>query len=146
MWKRVDQAVNNAQLMHKKLEKNNNFIVYPHQSFANVCFWLKPIWLKSKINTPHELEPHQDEINSYTIKIKQIMLQRGLMIINYQPVKSYPNGFRMIFINPDLREKDIDIIINEFETLQNICHNTDKDLSLEKKSMNYNEENLSTNW
>jgi hypothetical protein len=50
----------------------------------------------------------------------------------------------MIFINPVITEKDIDIIINEFETIQEEMSQS-KTLSLEKTKNYKNEADLNTN-
>lgn len=49
-------------------------------------------------------------------KIKARMIQKGSVMMTYQPRKNLPNFFRMTFITPTT-EKDIDWLLDEIETL-----------------------------
>lgn len=137
MWERVDIAISNARYMYSELSKNSNFIVYSSQSYSNVCFWLLPKNSKNTITRIDDLLMHDTEINKFTIAVKYKMLQWWNMMINYQPIKWYPNAFRMIFINPSITFKDIDNIIKQLETLAQTIDIDNKEINLELEKSFY---------
>ena len=54
-------------------------------------------------------------------KIKEMMVKEGSMMISYQPLTQYNvlNCFRIVFINPNLRKKDLHNVINLLEAYYN---------------------------
>ena len=45
------------------------------------------------------------------------MMEKGSLMVGYQPLGNLPNFFRMIVSNPALVRSDIDFILDEIEKL-----------------------------
>ena len=50
-------------------------------------------------------------------KIKAKMMEKGTMMVGYQPLGDLPNFFRIVLTNPCLSTEDIDFFLDETERL-----------------------------
>ena len=55
-------------------------------------------------------------LTKVAVQIKARMIQKGSVMMTYQPRKELPNFFRMTFITPTT-EKDVDWLLDEIEIL-----------------------------
>jgi len=46
-------------------------------------------------------------------KIKAMMLEKGTLMVGYQPLGNLPNFFRIVLTNPCLSTEDIDFFLDE---------------------------------
>jgi len=49
--------------------------------------------------------------------IKAMMMEKGTVMVGYQPLGSKPNFFRMIVSNPASTRLDIDFLLDEIEKM-----------------------------
>lgn len=79
---------------------------------TNVCFWYVP---PSKRNLDdNELKTALDKIAP---KVKENMVRKGSMLITYQPLREYPNFFRLVLQNSGVTENDVLFFVEEIERL-----------------------------
>jgi len=45
--------------------------------------------------------------------IKAMMMEKGTMMVGYQPLGNLPNFFRIVLTNPCLSTKDVDFFLDE---------------------------------
>ena len=45
------------------------------------------------------------------------MMNKGTLMVGYQPVGDIPNFFRNIISNPGVQKKDVDFLLDEMERL-----------------------------
>lgn len=111
--KDVDKAYFLAHKFKEKINKHKKFkLVINNTQGTNICFWYIPQ------NEQFNLS-NSKKINMIAPKIKEYMLKTGKILISYQPLESMrlPNFFRIVFINPELEENDLDKIIITFDEL-----------------------------
>ena len=48
-----------------------------------------------------------------TAVVKQRMMSRGNVLVNYQPRQGLPNFWRMVFTNPDATVEDLAFVLDE---------------------------------
>jgi len=51
--------------------------------------------------------------------IKALMMEKGSLMVGYQPLGKLPNFFRVVVSNPALVERDIDFMFEEIARLGN---------------------------
>ena len=81
-----------------------------------MLFWWVPPALR-----PFALE-HADaatraRVHALTPAIKLGLRARGRVMLNFSPIDGGPNCFRMLFMNPDVRREDIDVVLAEIEAV-----------------------------
>ena len=52
-------------------------------------------------------------------RLKAAMVASGTMMISYQPLRNFPNFFRMVTVSPSADEADMDFVLDELERLGN---------------------------
>ena len=82
-----------------EIEKDNMFKLVCYPEYLNICFWFNPTKLES------------NDLNTYTIKIRNKMIKRGYMMIGIHIVYDLPYFFRIVIIN----EIDPIKILNEIK-------------------------------
>ena len=50
-------------------------------------------------------------------RLKAMMMEKGSMMIQYQPLGDLPNFFRIAFSNPAISTSDVDFVIEEIVRL-----------------------------
>lgn len=105
---RVDHAVTLAELCARKLEGDPRFALAAPPSWVNVCFW----WVPPALRPLDRARPGVDAtLHALAPAIKAQMLDEGATMLGYQPIAGAPNCFRLLFINPAVREDDIDAVL-----------------------------------
>ncbi|XP_033758274.1 glutamate decarboxylase 1-like [Pecten maximus] len=98
-------------LMNKIRERPNFKLVNNEVQGPNVCFWYIP---ESIAEDP---DRYQDELGKVAPRLKAAMMEKGSMMLAYQPLLDLPNFFRVAISNPALQESDLDFVIDELELL-----------------------------
>jgi hypothetical protein len=52
-------------------------------------------------------------------RLKAAMVANGTMMISYQPLRNFPNFFRMVTVSPTANEADMDFVLDELDRLGN---------------------------
>uniref|UniRef100_A0A8C5GGR0 Glutamate decarboxylase 1-like n=1 Tax=Gouania willdenowi TaxID=441366 RepID=A0A8C5GGR0_GOUWI len=124
MWKakgsdgfgsQVNKCLENAEYLYDQLKRNSDFqLVFKHKpEHSNVCFWYIPPSLRA-------LQPGPDRdrrLHEVAPQIKGRMMEKGSVLIGYQPFGDKVNFFRCVFSNPATQPEDIDFLLNEIITL-----------------------------
>lgn len=65
--------------------------------------------------------PHGPEriklLGEVTPKIKQGMMEKGSLMVGYQPQGHIPNFFRNIISNPAVKKEDVDFLVAEMDRI-----------------------------
>uniref|UniRef100_A0AAQ4REZ4 Glutamate decarboxylase 1a n=1 Tax=Gasterosteus aculeatus aculeatus TaxID=481459 RepID=A0AAQ4REZ4_GASAC len=80
---------------------------------SNVCFWYIPPSLRS-------LPPGPDRdarLHQVAPRIKGRMMEKGSVMIGYQPLGDKVNFFRCVFSNPATQQEDVDFLLEEIARL-----------------------------
>ncbi|XP_019345864.2 glutamate decarboxylase 1 isoform X1 [Alligator mississippiensis] len=104
-----------ADYLYKELKARENFeLVFDAEpEFTNVCFWYIPPSLRRMPNGPER----ERVLHQVAPKIKAWMIEKGTMMVSYQPHGDKVNFFRMVFSNPATRKSDVDFLLEEIERL-----------------------------
>ncbi|XP_039892906.1 glutamate decarboxylase 1 isoform X1 [Simochromis diagramma] len=120
MWKakgsdgfgsQVNKCLENAEYLYDQLQKRAEFeLVFKNKpEHSNVCFWYIPPSLRS-------LPPGPDRdrrLHQVAPRIKGRMMEKGSVLIGYQPLGTKVNFFRCVFSNPATQQEDIDFLLDE---------------------------------
>uniref|UniRef100_A0A671VMA6 Glutamate decarboxylase 3 n=1 Tax=Sparus aurata TaxID=8175 RepID=A0A671VMA6_SPAAU len=115
MWKakgsqgfgaQVDKCLENAEYLYDQLQRRTGFELPEH---SNVCFWYTPPSLRGL-----PLGPDRDtRLHQVAPQIKGRMMEKGSVLIGYQPLGAKVNFFRCVFSNPATQQEDIDFLLDE---------------------------------
>ena len=100
----LERNLMNAETFTKMIRDHPKFKLVNEPEFANVCFWYLP-QEKLTYGQLHELAP----------KIKDRLLSKGKIMINYGIWGDLPNFFRMVFHDSRLNESDLKNILDLIE-------------------------------
>ncbi|KAK5914559.1 hypothetical protein CgunFtcFv8_008992 [Champsocephalus gunnari] len=120
MWKakgsqgfgsQVNKCLENAEYLYEQLQRRTDFeLVFKHKpEHSNVCFWYLPPSLRG-------LQPGPDRdmrLHQVAPRIKGRMMEKGSLLIGYQPLGDKVNFFRCVFSNPATQQEDIDFLLEE---------------------------------
>ena len=112
---RIDHAVAMATHTRERIAASGGmFSAVVPGTFTNVVFAWVPPSLRPLALDPQSigtLEPHQlKALHSLPPKIKAQMQAHGTAMVGFQPMGGL-NTFRMLFMNPNVTERDIDAIL-----------------------------------
>ncbi|KAK2844009.1 hypothetical protein Q5P01_010668 [Channa striata] len=124
MWKakgsegfgsQVNKCLENAEYLYDQLQRRTGFeLVFKNKpEHSNVCFWYVPPSLRS-------LQPGPDRdtrLHQVAPCIKRRMMEKGTVLIGYQPLGTKVNFFRCVFSNPATQQEDVDFLLNEITRL-----------------------------
>ncbi|XP_063779047.1 glutamate decarboxylase 1-like isoform X2 [Pseudophryne corroboree] len=124
MWKakgtcgfelQINRCLENAEYMYKQLSCRENFeLVFPDApEHTNVCFWYIPPSLRGIARD----KEWNAKLHKVAPKIKALMMEKGTVMVSYQPFKEKTNFFRMVFSNPASKISDVDFLLDEIERL-----------------------------
>lgn len=105
----IDECFELSKLFAKKIDCHKNFKLVMKPTSTNVCFW----WKKK------DVVYKQNELGNLTFEIKKKMLSEGNMMISFQPLSCWKleNFFRIVFIRSELQTTDLDIIIQNIDSI-----------------------------
>ena len=106
MGARIDRCLENRDSFVKMLEARPNFEMFVEPGFCNVCYFYKPQENMTK-----------EDVHILTAQIKQRMMTRGGVLVNYQPRQDHPNFWRMVFTNPNADDSDLAFVLDETEAI-----------------------------
>uniref|UniRef100_A0A8D3D5W2 Glutamate decarboxylase 1-like n=1 Tax=Scophthalmus maximus TaxID=52904 RepID=A0A8D3D5W2_SCOMX len=126
MWKakgsegfgsQVDKCLENAEYLYDQLQRRKDFelVLKTKPEHSNVCFWYIPPSLRG-------LPPGPDRdtrLHQVAPRIKGRMMEKGSVLIGYQPLGTRVNFFRCVFSNPATQQEDIDFLMDEIARLGN---------------------------
>ncbi|CAG0903366.1 unnamed protein product [Darwinula stevensoni] len=101
------------QVKRMKEEGEKFHLLIDPPECVNVCFWYVPERLRGKAKDKH----WQEELGKITAKLKGRMMDKGRMMIGYQPLGEWPNFFRSIVSNPAVCKDDVDYMLAELDRL-----------------------------
>uniref|UniRef100_A0A8D0CV40 Glutamate decarboxylase 3 n=1 Tax=Sander lucioperca TaxID=283035 RepID=A0A8D0CV40_SANLU len=115
MWKakgsegfgsQVNKCLENAEYLYDQLQRKTDFeLVFKSKpEHSNVCFWYIPPSLRGLMK---RVAP----------RIKSRMMEKGSVLIGYQPLGAKVNFFRCVFSNPATQQEDIDFLLDEITRL-----------------------------
>ncbi|CAK6977668.1 glutamate decarboxylase 1 [Scomber scombrus] len=124
MWKakgsegfgsQVNKCLENAEYLYDRLQRRTDFeLVFKNKpEHSNICFWYIPPSLRS-------LPPGADRdtrLHQVAPRIKSRMMEKGSVLIGYQPLATKVNFFRCVFSNPATQQEDIDFLLEEISRL-----------------------------
>uniref|UniRef100_A0A673A1T8 Zgc:163121 n=1 Tax=Sphaeramia orbicularis TaxID=375764 RepID=A0A673A1T8_9TELE len=124
MWKakgaqgfgtQVNKCLENAEYLYDQLQKRGDFeLVFQNKpEHSNVCFWYIPPSLRGLTPGPDR----DTRLHQVAPKIKGRMLEKGSVMIGYQPLGPKVNFFRCVFSNPATQQEDIDFLLEEIARL-----------------------------
>lgn len=120
MWKakgsegfgaQVNKCLENAEYLYDQLQRRTEFeLVFKNKpEHCNVCFWYTPPSLKSL-----PLGPDRDtRLHQVAPRIKGRMMEKGSVLIGYQPLGAKVNFFRCVLSNPATQQDDINFLLDE---------------------------------
>lgn len=112
--KHIDKVFENAKYFTENIKNRPGFeMVLPEPECTNICFWYVPPSLRNC----KDATDYTEKLHRVAPKIKERMMKEGTMMVTYQPLKSLPNFFRIVFQNSGLDKSDMLHLIEEFERL-----------------------------
>ncbi|KAF3698857.1 Glutamate decarboxylase 1 [Channa argus] len=124
MWKakgsegfgsQVNKCLENAEYLYDQLQRRAGFeLVFKNKpEHSNVCFWYIPPSLRSLPPGPKR----DTRLHQVAPQIKRRMMEKGSVLIGYQPLGTKVNFFRCVFSNPATQQMDVDFLLNEIAQL-----------------------------
>ncbi len=115
------KAFADAQYFVQKVNDTPELYLYQEPQCTNICFWYIPSdltlpWTSHEANLA-TIKNNYHRIHTITAKIKDRMLEKGEMMVNYAYTKWYPNFFRMITISPKVKKEDLDFVASHIVEL-----------------------------
>ncbi|XP_039272903.2 cysteine sulfinic acid decarboxylase-like [Styela clava] len=116
--KQVEKAFDNAEYLAREIKKRPGFrLVLSEPECTNVCFWYIPPRMRDGITTWTSEDGYKRDLSKVAPIIKERMVERGSMLIGYQPLGDKPNFFRMVVMNEKVEHNDMDFVLDEIERL-----------------------------
>ncbi|KAG7489802.1 glutamate decarboxylase 1-like [Solea senegalensis] len=124
MWKakgsegfgsQINKCLENAEYLYDQLQRRADFelVLKNKPEHSNVCFWYIPPSLRGL-----PAGPDRDErLHQVAPRIKGRMMEKGSLLIGYQPLGARVNFFRCVFSNPATQQEDIDFLLDEIAQL-----------------------------
>lgn len=107
----VDKAFASAQGLAAAIERREGFEMVAPQQCTNICFRYVPKSLRDK---PKE---EQDAVlDKIAPKVKRDMQLDGSTLVGYQRLGNLTNFWRMIIVNPNFTDKDIQWFLDTIQT------------------------------
>lgn len=114
----VERVFENAEYFTAQIKQRPGFeMVLPNPECTNVCFWYIPPSMRAEYAGKPRDETFIAKLHKVAPKVKERMMREGTMMITYQPLKQFPNFFRLVIQNSALDRDDMQHFINEIERL-----------------------------
>ncbi|NWI46310.1 CSAD decarboxylase, partial [Picathartes gymnocephalus] len=110
---RVERAFAATRYLLEQVKRREGFQLVMEPEFLNLCFWFIPPSLRGQESSPE----FWDKLGRVAPAIKEKMIQRGSMMVGYQPHGSRVNFFRQIITNPAVTRQDLDFFLDEIQEL-----------------------------
>ncbi|OQV19976.1 Glutamate decarboxylase 1 [Hypsibius exemplaris] len=93
----------------RRLNEFEDFeLILPEPECTNVCFWYVPPSCANMVGNRR-----YERLGRITAIIKARMMDRGNLMVGYQPLDDRPNFFRMLFSNAASTNEDVDFMLEE---------------------------------
>lgn len=109
----IDNLFSCSRYLTQLIKARDGFKMVQEPQCTNVCFWYIPKRLRGKPETKEWWE----QVGKVAPVIKQRMVEKGTLLIGYQPDGDLVNFFRMIFSNMAVTKSDVEFIIDEIDRL-----------------------------
>lgn len=109
----IDICWDNSRYLAEKIRERKNFALLREPECTNVCFQYYPPRFEAMPDGPEK----EEQLSKVPPEIKKRMLDKGSMMVCYQPLKEHKNFFRMINANPASTHSDMDFVLDEIELL-----------------------------
>ncbi|XP_071151866.1 cysteine sulfinic acid decarboxylase-like [Mytilus edulis] len=109
----IDNLFSCSRYLTQLAKARDGFKMVQEPQCTNVCFWYIPERLRGKPET----EEWWEQVGKVAPVIKQRMVEKGTLLIGYQPDGDLVNFFRMIFSNNAVTKSDVEFIIDEIDRL-----------------------------
>ena len=111
---KIDHLFEMRDLLVSMLKEREDFwLLNAEPECTNVCFWYVPPSCSELKRGPKLLE----KLGKITPVIKARMMDKGSIMVGYQPLGSKPNFFRAIISNPAITPQDVEFMIEEIVLL-----------------------------
>ncbi|XP_063232123.1 cysteine sulfinic acid decarboxylase-like [Bacillus rossius redtenbacheri] len=111
--KHVDALVDAGRQFAAKVRARPAFSLVTEPHFVNVCFWFVPPRLRA---APRPAD-YDQQLHQVAPALKERMMRKGSMMMNYQPLRAWPNFFRFVVQNSGVTHDDLDYFLDELELL-----------------------------
>ncbi|KAK6970781.1 cysteine sulfinic acid decarboxylase [Biomphalaria glabrata] len=106
----IEHLLECASYLTQKIANTEGFsLVLKEPECTNVCFWYIPPSLRSC----EQNEEWWNKLSNVAPVVKQRMTEQGTLMIGYQPDGDLVNFFRMVLVNPNITNSDMDFVVNE---------------------------------
>ncbi|XP_076071397.1 glutamate decarboxylase 1-like [Mytilus galloprovincialis] len=110
----IDLCFTLSKYLVSEIKKRPRFqLVLEEIEGPNICFWYIP----SSIVITDEHDKGKTHLNKVAPSLKALMLEKGTIMVTYQPLGDLPNFFRIAISNPAIQKEDLDFVLNEIEEL-----------------------------
>jgi glutamate decarboxylase len=110
----IDHLMDMSHYLQKELVKREGFeLVLEKPEFLNVSFWYIP----QSMRCMQRGEEYDQLLHKVAPRIKAMMMEKGSMMVGYQPLGKLPNFFRVVLSNPALVPTDVDFFLDEIAKL-----------------------------
>lgn len=110
----IDKFFSLAKYLVGEINKRPNFrLVLEEIEGPNVSFWYIP----PNLAAAKRDAGWKEELNKVAPNLKALMLEKGTIMVTYQPLDDLPNFFRIAVSNPALTRSDLDFVLDEIEGL-----------------------------
>eukprot|EP00756_Hemistasia_phaeocysticola_P003850 Hpha_TRINITY_DN12486_c0_g2::TRINITY_DN12486_c0_g2_i1::g.42941::m.42941/K01580/E4.1.1.15, gadB, gadA, GAD; glutamate decarboxylase len=107
----VDKAFASAQTLADAVERREGFELVAPRQCANVCFRYLPKSIRDKPQ-----EERDAMLDKIAPRVKRDMQLNGSTLVGYQRLGDITNFWRMICVNPNLLQKDIDWFLDTIQS------------------------------
>ncbi|XP_052253177.1 glutamate decarboxylase 1-like [Dreissena polymorpha] len=110
----IERNFEKARYLLDKLRRRDDFeLVIDEIEGPTVCFWYIP----EKIRAIKSNQDRCFHLHKLTATLKALMMEKGSMMLQYQPLGQLPNFFRIAFSNPAITTADLDFVVQELVDL-----------------------------
>lgn len=110
----IDRSFAMSRYLLESLRKREDYLLVMDEiEGPNVCFWHVP----ARIRAIKEKQDRNFHLHKLTARLKASMMEKGSLMIQYQPLGDLPNFFRVAFSNPAITHADIDFMVQEIADL-----------------------------
>ncbi|XP_052075938.1 glutamate decarboxylase 2-like [Mytilus californianus] len=110
----IDSCFTLSKYLVSEIKKRPRFqLVLEEIQGPNICFWYIP----SGIVITDEHDEGKTHLNKVAPSLKALMMEKGTIMVTYQPLGDLPNFFRIAISNPEIQKEDLDFVLNEIEEL-----------------------------
>ncbi|XP_037131510.1 glutamate decarboxylase 1 isoform X3 [Syngnathus acus] len=111
----VNKCLGYAKYLYDLLQRRKDFelVFKTKPEHSNVCFWYIPPSLRSM----PQGSDRDKRLHQVAPQIKGRLMEKGSVMIGYQPTSTKVNFFRCIFANPATQHEDIEFLVEEIAQL-----------------------------